>query len=51
MTSNREVRLVTHLLYFSEQSVGALDLPLAQLSERHLLEINLRTAWDEFNQY
>lgn len=36
--------LVTHLLYFSEESVGTLDLPLTQLSQGHLLEVNLKTG-------
>lgn len=34
--------LATNLLDFSEESVRALDLPLTQLPQRHLLEVNLR---------
>lgn len=34
--------VLTDLLYFSEKRVGALDLPLTQLSKRHLLQVNLR---------
>lgn len=43
-TALREGLLVADLLYFSEESVGTLDLPLTQLSEGHLLEVNLETG-------
>lgn len=36
------VLLVTDLLHISEESIGTLDLPLTQLSEGHLLEVNLK---------
>lgn len=39
----QEELLVTDLLYFSKESVGTLNLPLAQLSEGHLLEVDLKT--------
>lgn len=42
----QEGLLVTDLLYIGEESVGALDLPLAQLSEGHLLEVDLTTGKD-----
>lgn len=35
--------LVSDLLYFSEERIGALDLPLAQLSQGHFLEVDLKT--------
>lgn len=35
--------LVSDLLYFSEKRIGALDLPLAQLSQGHFLEVDLKT--------
>lgn len=35
--------LVTDLLHFCEKRIGALDLPLTQLSKGHLLKVNLRT--------
>ena len=38
--------MVTDLLYFSEESVGTLDLPLTQLSEGHLLEVDLKKRKD-----
>lgn len=36
----------TDLLYFSEESIGTLDLPLTQLSKGHLLKVNLKTGTD-----
>lgn len=41
MQLSEELLTVTDLLYFSEESIGTLDLPLAQLTEWHLLEVNL----------
>lgn len=43
-TTLQEELLVADLLYFSEQSVSTLDLPLTQLSEGHFLEVNLKTG-------
>ena len=34
----------TDLLHLTEEGVGALDLPLTQLSQGHLLEVNLHTG-------
>lgn len=44
--------LVTHLVDFSKESVCALDLPLTQLPQRHLLEVDLqrRTAYDSMKR-
>lgn len=38
--------LVANLLYFSEESIGTLNLPFAQFSKGHLLEVDLRTEKD-----
>lgn len=35
--------LVSDLLYFSEERIGTLYLPLAQLSQGHFLEVDLKT--------
>lgn len=43
MQLSEELLTVTDLLYFSEERIGTLDLPLAQLTEWHLLEVNLQT--------
>lgn len=34
---------ITNLLYFSQESVGALDLSFTQLTKRHLQEVDLKT--------
>lgn len=39
--------LVAYLLHFCKQSIGTLDLPLAQFSKRHLLEVDLRMSRKE----
>lgn len=43
-TTLQDRLLVTDLLHFTEESVCALDLPFTQLSQRHLLEVNLKTG-------
>lgn len=37
------------LLYFSEESVGTLDLPLTQLSKGHFLKVNLKTGHNKYD--